>query len=99
MAPNTGASKALSAVLMLCANNSLNTDVCAGVGVLVACIDFGLNPALALILRALTASVFVALCVCAFVRLCVCAAFLVWPLWLTGESSRFAFGERLTFVC
>ncbi len=73
MAPNTGASKALSAVLMLCANNSLNTDVCAGVGVLVACIDFGLNPALALILRALTASVFVALCVCAFVRLCVCA--------------------------
>ena len=42
---------------MLCANNSLNTDVCAGVGVLVACIDFGLNPALALILRALTASV------------------------------------------
>lgn len=90
MAPNTGARKALGAVLMLSANNSLNTDVCAGFNVLVACIGLRLNPAIALILRALTASVFVALC--------VCAALLVWPLWLTGQSSRFAFGERLTFV-
>ena len=33
-----------------------------------------------------------------FIALCVCAAFSVWLLWLTGQSSRPAFGGRLTFV-
>ena len=45
---------------------------------------------LALVLLALAASIFVALC--------VCAVFLVWSLGLTGQSSRPAFGGRLTFV-
>ena len=54
------------------------------------CASFKIFWPLAPVLLALAASVFVALC--------VCAAFSVWPLRLTGQSSRFAFGERLTFV-
>ena len=53
------------------------------------CASFKIFWPLALVLLALAASVFVALC--------VCAAFSVWPLWLTGQSSRRAFGGRLTF--
>ena len=53
------------------------------------CASFKIFWPLALVLLALAASVFVALC--------VCAAFSVWPLWLTGQSSRPAFGGRLTF--
>ena len=52
------------------------------------CASFKLFWPLAPVLLSLAASVFVALC--------VCAAFSVWPLWLTGQSSRPAFGGRLT---
>ncbi len=54
------------------------------------CASFKLFWPLAPVLPALAASVFVALC--------VCAAFSVWLLRLTGQSSRPAFGGRLTFV-
>ena len=53
------------------------------------CASFKRFWPLAPVLLALAASVFVALC--------VCAAFLVWLLRLTGQSSRPAFGGRLTF--
>ena len=42
--------------------------------------------------------ILLALAAFVFVALCVYAAFSVWLLRLTGQSSRFAFGERLTFV-
>ena len=54
-------------------------DICAGLSVLVVRVGFGSNPAQALMLGTLTASVFVALC--------VCAALSVWPLWLPGQQA------------